>query len=92
MAEEDIALRKQVSSQVTLDLLVRVIPILWDLKSRIQGVLGGDQLALMSMAWVMLCQIFSPVQAQEPKAPPVPSKALTLEEMEERIRQRQLRR
>lgn len=92
MAEEDVILRRQVSDQVGMDLLVRVIPILWDLKGRIQSAISGDQLALMSMAWVMLCQVFKPVRASLPVHEPKQDEPLTPEQIEEVVRRRQLRR
>lgn len=89
MAEDDVVIRKSVSNLVSLDVLVRVVPILWDLKARVKEASGGDQLAVMSMAWVMLCQVFKPLEpvrrAEQPQASP---QRLSLAEVEERVRQR----
>lgn len=93
MSESDREVRGRLVSFVGLDILTRTIPLLWELKRRIKGAGSTDQLATMSMAWVMFCQALapSPVASTEPVAAP-PPRRLSPEEIRARAQARRERR
>ena len=91
MAEDDVIVRQSLAAQVNMELMIRAIPVLWELKKRVKGTSAGDQLATMSMAWVMLCQVLAPVKTAKP-APAPQERILDVDEMAARAQLRRQRR
>lgn len=93
MSEPSRLERERLSSHVGTDVLTRVIPLLWELKRRVKGASSTDQLAVMTMAWVMLCQAIAPQKpvSAEPVVP-MPAKKLSAEDIAARVQARRVRR
>ncbi len=79
-AEADVKIRADLATKVSVDRLVSVIKVLWDLKNRVRAV-DNDQRAALHMAYVLLSEAVCPTVPTQSTVNSAVAPKMTLEQM-----------